>query len=394
MIYIVTLLVIFYGVLVYDLNDTKHGRDLYYFFVCLWLIIMSSIQYRMGADIPAYMGEYEQYSKNLSWSYLDSFSSRRPGWVLFNVICNFISKDFVFLKTVLSLFVHGIIFLFFKKYTKYIFSSLLIYFIVLYLQLSFNVLRASVAIALFLYAFRYIIEKRWVPYLIVTGVALLFHESALVFFVLPFFARINIKPKNLKLYVFIVVICSFLVLFLPNLSGEFASIVSSVGNSVISDRAGTYVEGDMYTEFHFTLFGFIENFLYIAIYLFFFWYAVKYDLVRKEFRGLYVFFLLINVFNGLFPILYRFNQFVQPFYIVIAADVIIHICKKAKSLRFIPLIGTFLILAFVHLHVLFIPSSYGELPIIQYYPYYTVFEGETFLPREILWGYKDARQLY
>lgn len=394
MIYIVTVLVIFLGIIVFDLNDTKNGRDMYYLLVCLWLIIMSSIQYRMGADIPAYMGEYEQYSKNLSWSYLDSYASRRPGWVLLNVVCNFFSKDFVLLKTVLSVFVHGIIFLFFKKYTKYIFTSVLIYFLVLYLQLSFNVLRASVAIALFLFAFKFIIEKKWVPYLIVTVVALMFHESALVFFVLPFFARINVKPQNIRLYIFLVVGVTLITFFLPNLSGQFASLVSLVGNSVLSDRVGTYVDGDMYTEFHFTIFGFIENFMYVAIYLFFFWYAVKYDLIRKEFRGLYVFFLLINIFNGLFPALYRFNQFVQPSYVIIAADVIIHMCKRLRSLRVVPLIGAFIVLAFVHLHVLFIPSSYGELPIIQYYPYYTVFEGETYWPREMLWGYKDTRTLY
>ena len=166
MVYIIAILLIIIGVFIFDLransqiNKSASLQSYYYYIVCFYLICISAFQYRIGADMPAYMGEYEQYSKNLSWDYLSSFSSRLPGWVLLNVICNGISSDFLCLKIVTSLFVNVILFKFFKRSTQYWFTCLFVYFISFYLTLNFNILRASISIAIFIYALKFLQKKK------------------------------------------------------------------------------------------------------------------------------------------------------------------------------------------------------------------------------------------
>ena len=195
MVYIVIILLTILGVFIFDFSNKEKNkiRDRYYFALCILLTAVSAFQYRIGADMPAYMGEYWQYGSGISWAHISSYSSRRPGWALLNIICNGISNDFVVLKSVIAIFVNGIIFRFFKKYCNYLFLCLLLYFISLYLPLNFNILRASIPIALFIYSLEALINKHFMKYYVLVAISLLFHESAIFLIIIPLMLVLKIK---------------------------------------------------------------------------------------------------------------------------------------------------------------------------------------------------------
>lgn len=399
MVYLIAILLIIAGVLVFDfrLFSTTYRisklHSFYYFVVCCYLIFISAFQYRIGADMPAYMGEYEQYSMNLSWDYLNGFSSRLPGWVLLNVICNWMSSDFLCLKIITALFVNIILFKYFKTNTKYWFTCLFVYVISFYLTLNFNVLRASISIAIFIYALNFLHQKKIGKYYIFSFGALMFHESALLMLFLPLTSLFNITNKNINRVFIFTLIFSLIIFLLPNLSVFFAKVVSLVGITGISERAETYIGGDMYTDFHFSIFGLLQNTLYLIVYLTVLKIIVRIGDKDKYTIGMYYFFILLTILNGSFPILYRFGSFIQPIYAVLAADAIMIIVNKL-SLKPIVFGLIAIVLSVMHLNALFIVSSYGELPIIQYYPYSSVFDPQEYWLREMMWGYKEGRELY
>ena len=125
-------------IIVYDGKERKPQNIYNYWFLVGVLILLSGIQYRMGADIILYMTEYNYYEKDFSISYLFGFSSRRPLWVLFNILCKSLGFSFVVFKSIIALFVNIVIAKFIVRRTKYIYTALLVYFLILYFHFNFN----------------------------------------------------------------------------------------------------------------------------------------------------------------------------------------------------------------------------------------------------------------
>ena len=158
MIYIVTLVVILLLVYQFDIVGKTQNKLLYYNMLMCWLTAISAFQYCVGSDTPIYMYEHDVYSwKDFTWDYIFSFPKRQPGWVLLSLMGKLFSDDYFVIKLFQAIIVNVAIFKFFRKQSKAIFTCIFFYFIMLYLDFSFNIMRASIAIAIFLLGYLYFI---------------------------------------------------------------------------------------------------------------------------------------------------------------------------------------------------------------------------------------------
>ena len=155
MIYIFTLVVLVVLIIRFDYKYVGEKRnnfdnhvltryDLWYGVMLIWFICVSGFAYNVGSDITIYMREYNNFGgiwKVNTFSDILKFDNRQPGWVLLNVICASISRNFVLLKLVIAIFVNWTVFRFLRRHTKYVFTGIFFYAVILYLSLNFNALK-------------------------------------------------------------------------------------------------------------------------------------------------------------------------------------------------------------------------------------------------------------
>ena len=120
------------------------------------------------------------------------------GYLTLNRISRLISPSFFFLIMIISV----IIIYYYAKtiwdYSPYIWFSLLLFILVNYYP-SFFLLRQYLAMAIFLFSLKYIVQRELLKYAMCIMLAMSFHLTAIVVFPLYFLYEINFSKKNMAI---------------------------------------------------------------------------------------------------------------------------------------------------------------------------------------------------
>lgn len=213
MIYLIPFFFILLGVLFYDTQLNKGSGRILYIFSFLSFVVLSGLRYKVGGDTLEYFRSFDTQIPKLQNLTLNVFVELRyePLWIIFNSVCKSIVDDFSFLQFVHAFFVNYVLFRFFKNYTTYKFTAILVYFLFYYLYLNFEILRESIAICLFLLAYPFLEKKENIKYFLLIGCACMFHISAIILFILPFF-KINELNRKVLIKMVLFVLLAFIFL--------------------------------------------------------------------------------------------------------------------------------------------------------------------------------------
>lgn len=382
--YCITLLIIAFGILQFDRRHVRNYRSRrLYNFICLILILLSFLAYHIGTDAFAYLYEFDEYSKigDIDSKYLFSFERYQPGWVLFQVVSKSIVPSYYFMKLLYALFINIIICNFIWENTKYPFIGLLLYGIILYPFFNFEIYRQAMAVAIFLYSLRYYNEGKWVKYCICIGCAFLFHSSALILLIAPFF---NFKLDKRNLIISISLAAGLIIV--GEVALDFIQAFFSLG--VVSSESGSelleyYMTSDRYGDSGFS----VNSIIYYCFYVLFPITCIYY-MNRKgheiKYQGLVVLSCLIYLMGQIIPIFFRLNQYLQVINILFYIDAImvlpqIIFRKNSKLVS----------LAFCFFFMWFFSGTYfqeignsGYKSGVRYYPYYSILTKKTSPERE------------
>ena len=142
--------------------------------------------------------------KSISW--VECFSESNVGHAFFRKIIIEVLKNPQWYFFITSLFIVGAVIIITKKYSPNFFLSIVLYYTIgIYFEGN-NVTRQTVAIAITMIAWKYIMEQKITKYLIVMLVAFSFHTSAVFFVPMYFLSKIPFKKKHLYIYSIIGVI--------------------------------------------------------------------------------------------------------------------------------------------------------------------------------------------
>lgn len=373
MIYIITLLVCVFCSLHFDVNGRTHNKELSYRLLLIWFIAVSGLQYMVGSDTPVYMDNYKFLdTASISWKNIVDYGVRyQPGWMLLNYICRFITENFVLLKITIAVFLNVAVFSFFKKNTKYIFTAVLLYAAMDYLVLNFNVLRQSLAVGFSLYAISAIKESKWKSFFILTFMAYMFHDSALLLLSFPLIKFF--KPNKYSITCVLVLFFG-LIFYLTRVdlnsimldvldSGYMNEDIAQVGqNYFYNDRLGGR-DG-------FAIFSLTRLILLIAIG----YYIIYY---KETFMGIFgISYILIVIITGFMPILWRYRLYVDFPFIIMMSRVIVELpSRKILSRnRLVAYLIIYSLSIFIFTKDLFSkPPGEKYAAIDQYYPYHSIF---------------------
>jgi len=379
MVYIFIILFLLFCVYRYDIKKKIAGRDLSYFFTFILLVSMSSLRYRMGGDALFYEERYPEMPifSNVSY-YLryENYYLYMPLWVYLNAVCKSISSSIILFQFLHALVFNILLFIFIKKYTNKQFSVLLLFFIsFLYIYYSFEIQREVIAVGVFLLNIKNLEQKKWIKYYSLAILSLLFHQSAIIIFVLPLFKFIKF---NKSLVWVLLIVSFFLSLFRSNLLNIFNSFVFL---DLIKSK------NDSYSTITFSLIGFLSYyfvrvilFIPIALYL--------YSKNKKElkYKWFYSSFLIISILAQFFVMFERLLNYLYPLYFIIVIDFVYLYFPRIKSLllRSIIIATIFLHIFFIIDYKLFLKNEYGQHFYSHFFPYNSIIDHQKNKEREEL----------
>ncbi|MGN1165386.1 MAG: EpsG family protein [Lachnospiraceae bacterium] len=201
-VYIITLLLILLFWPICEQTNIKNKRGMYVVIISIWLMILAALRnYTVGADTLVYMNRFKRFGsadwKTLMW--LSNYYNFEYGFsILYKLVYYVIQspRGFMFLSNAFIIW----------SFSRYIYKESeipwLSYLLFVTLGLhnnSLNILRQMLAIAIILFAYEAIQERRLLKFLLAIALATSIHYSAAIVIPMFWLSRIKFDKKMLLL---------------------------------------------------------------------------------------------------------------------------------------------------------------------------------------------------
>lgn len=405
MIYFIALILILFGVFKYDYVQANRGRLLYVILIYVLLVCIAGFRYRLGGDTAVYTNDFHDFPTLDRLRRLDFIKSRyNPGFIIFLSFCRTISDEFYVFQFIVSIIINTAVFLFFYKNTKHFFFGILLYYCFLYIDLNMEVLRQAISISIFLFAWPFLRDGKWLLYYAMMVLAILFHPSALILCLIPLIFLPGIRyffqfgRRTIIIGIIIFIVGAFL-------SYRFADLIKFLAiTQGITDMADFYKKtGDGGTKV-LNITGVIVTLIRLVLYPFIAMYFInkrldfqltQYPNLRKI-ESITVLSLYFAIASTTIIILFRFNNYFLFFPFLIMSDWIFTPFKaktRKKRLGFATWMVIFLPLFFLQINAYYnfrYNSSGTYVSYMKYYPYNNIFDNEKNPDREKI--YRNIRR--
>lgn len=352
------------------------------YIVWLLFVFVAGLRYRVGGDSLYYQDIYPSLP---SFGELKNYGLYENGygplWYLFCATTKAIDNRFFVMQIVHALIINTAMICFFNKYSRHLFACLLVYYVFYYLYFNMEILRESLAIAVFLFNMKNLINRRWGRYILGSLVSLGFHLSAIVLFFLPILMKM-LQKKHIKLALTILIASIAGLLFiLQNMADdlEFLPLIlltkmHSYGTREVNNING--IINDLMPFFAYWLIYIIHGRLIIGQQA-----EQRTDLLFKAF-------LLFAFLGGFNEGIFRFTNYLTPLAIAYSVDVVYTVAKeKRKQLNLLVSCLAFLLL-FAHKSYYYYKDTSGLADHTRryelWYPYESVFTQKEHYGRELI----------
>jgi hypothetical protein len=358
--YLILIILTVLGIVSYKRLPNKQAT-VYFVFLCLYMILLIGLRYRVGIDTINYMISYQNVPSWKNFGKIDFSQSRfEPGYMFICTLCKSITPDFWLLQMVMACITGLGVFTFIYRYCQNPFIGLFVYIILAWLYFSTEIMRESASISLFLLNFENLKKKRWVRFYLFSVFSIVFHYSAVIIWLFPLVERL----KKVNVW-YIVVLLGFLAItpLIESLNGLFVL-------ATVNKRISQYVESAEILNMNWRIASFIKSGVVPIIILF----LLSRSHLTDKFKPFLMLHLLFCAGAFSIPIIFsRFTNYTCLFVIVIVANILVS--KK---------VGTF------NRHILFCvlllsQTWYYYKMYPGWIPYVSVFEPEKVKDRELMW---------
>lgn len=397
MIYIIVLFLMLVCVYVYDVR--RH--TLFYSF-CFWgffivLVAIAALRYRIGTDSIVYERVYE-YMPKLWELHKFKFGNTRfePGFIIFSSIPRSFSSDFTLFQFFHAFVVNLVIFWFIKNNTNHRFLLLTFYFIMLFLNLNTQVLREALAVCLFLLAWPFFRDGKWLYYYAIVILATFFHVSAFLLLLFPLCCAPGIR----QLFVIgkrTILICLIMLgvgyLILSKFQQFFLAL--AVTDRMI-DRVGAYENSNFLDVLSLTgcIYVFVKLALFPMVATFFIYGKRKKKGIFSSKPAKMEVLVIINIYItmlSMFMLIFnRYNNYLGLFSMAVVANWAFSLVRaNRKKIRLRPVYWFIILLPYLGLNINEYNAKAGRTSNLRtymiYYPYYTRLDPKLDQNREMMY---------
>lgn len=360
----------------YDFYGKTLHKKLLYNTILIMLILIAGLRYRLGIDTQSYMAFFDLSVDGLgSISNID-FSTGKydPCFVIFCSIVKTFFNAFWVVQLIQATILNTLIFKYIIRHTQYIFTAVLFYFILFYLQYNMEIMRAAWAIIICLYAFDYARNKKWLKCYALIIIASFFHFSAIIMLFIPLFLKIKFNKTTMTVLIFVAV---FGIVF----QQYFYNIVALLTYSNrLSSKFDSYSDSIYFTQM-FNINGFISLLIQYVIVPFI---SINYlksihSKVVDRLESMVFFCSFFSVLSIPVAIMYRYAQFFYfPIYIVMAEALNCYIQRSTRQVA-INKIFLFLFVTTYLVFPVFLSFNHKDIDgqhstMSRYYPYSSIIE--------------------
>ncbi len=398
MVYFILILLLLFLVYKYDYLGHKINRRAWYFFIYLLLILLAGLRYRVGVDTIRYEVKFEYVPRlvNLDIAYIfDNTEKLEPLSALLFSLSKTIFGAFWGVQLLQATLVCIIISWFIKRNTNNIFTATFFFYITLYLNFTCEVMREACAVSIFLIAWEAFKGRRWLKYYILSTLAVGFHLSAIVLYIVPLLLYFNISSiLSRKRYILLFIVFCVIIGKVLQIS-LFDYLQLFYINDTINDRAMSYQDTDLAGS-TLNIMGLLTNIPKFVIY------PLGAALIYKKQSSYYskdfclmcllaIGFSIITLYCSLF---YRFNNYFMPFVIIILSSVSFYskqgVAHNNRFMKWCLLIFPFVFMYFYSYMADVGNSGYKQYSV--YYPYKSIIFQEKDNNREQIFNYYGANQ--
>lgn len=233
--YIFIILILLFGAITEVFGKMKHTK-LYFVISAILVALFAGLRYNTGADWGAYEPIFYQMPK------LGNVINWEVGFYWVSLIFYYVFGNYYVLQFAVSAFLVYSVARFLWKHTDYPIFSLLLFFVMFTINnmLLMALVRQSIAVAIILFGYKYIINKSLGKYIIIVVLACMFHISAIAALPMYFITR---KIPNIiliasilffQIFYFVPEITAYVVkFFLPFMPERLESIGNIYVNSIL-----------------------------------------------------------------------------------------------------------------------------------------------------------------
>lgn len=153
----------------------------------------------VGTDTRSYVRSFMNFDDELPQGTLYEVLQDEPGYALLQLVLKWLSTDSWVLLCGVAAICYFLTLRAIERYSANKVLSLFIYITLGYYTFCFNAARQAIALAIFLTAIPYILERRFVRYTIIVLIAAMFHKSVVIALPLYFLFRMRYSWKSLTL---------------------------------------------------------------------------------------------------------------------------------------------------------------------------------------------------
>lgn len=354
-------------------NKNSTSSNWAYYSIMILLIGLAGLRYRVGGDTLAYIKYFESLPSLGDLNEVDFLKAEfNPLWYLFNGIIKYVYDDFIFFQISHAVILNYVIFSFFNKYSKeHRFTLVLFYFVFYFLYFNMEILRESLAIAVFLCGLHFMLEKRWFKYYSLVIICLMIHTSAIILFALPFMKWKLTRKRFLGITIFMILLFGFnLLSFLERLNLPIQVLLKA--NSYLGSEINLY--GVM-----------MQSFLVIPS-MIFLYLRKKYNVNEHLFENIITAYIVLGILSMFIGGAYRFLNYLSIINIIFIVDSLILFRKVSYRLNVRILINLAITLLLVNQGYFYFrdTSMYQKDTRFynRYYPYHSIYDPVRELDRE------------
>ena len=370
--YLVIILLIVVGIYKFDFNqNATKGNNLLYGFIFILMVLMSGFAYRVGADFVNYVYEFESDYLGALDVNLFQLSNRQPGWVLLNYFLYITTKNFYVLKLIQAVFFQYAVFITIKRFTPYRYTTLLLFFVFLFPQANFNVLRESFSIGFFLLGLPSLIEKNFKVYYLYILMSVLFHYGSIPLLFLPLIYLIDFKSPRKVIIISAILFIVAIGVSKLNITNVLLRLIASTNSNELSSISEYYLLTDKYEVVGVSNIGKLFLFFFINVFPLFYL-SGKDNYILKRLIPLAFVYVFVDLLNYIIPILYRYKDYTYLLYHIVLSFFLVDYSVNRLRKHLLLICVLFSVYLYSIRSYFSVNEFYGEKLLVQYYPYYSV----------------------
>jgi hypothetical protein len=227
------------------LDVRKTSGDTKRIVIFLWVIIFTlfrGLRWEIGTDWEQFHKIFLESNFSNIFTYDRGWSIMEPGYMFINALINVMGFSYSVFLLLTNLVIMLCYADFSMKHTKYPIMTLIC---LISLGLPFPV-RQTLAVALIIWSYRFIVEKKIIKYIIIVFVAFSIHSSAIIALPIYFLSYLNKYKISTWIYLLIYIITYFFSFSISRLFQNFIPYLEIFGNS-FQDQTISYMDREQHS---------------------------------------------------------------------------------------------------------------------------------------------------